>query len=109
MTRNHICDVPGCSNTRHRWQRLCSQCFAALPHPIRVGIKNTFKAHASAEHRQYCKSARAFLDERDRAREAASQRAYHNTARLLGEHDDDTPERNAASSSASDRPERKVA
>lgn len=41
--RQHICDVPGCTRTRQRWQRICIACYPALPRDIR---NNLIRAHA---------------------------------------------------------------
>ncbi len=41
--RQHICDVPGCTHTRQRWQRLCLVCYGELPREVR---NNLIRAHA---------------------------------------------------------------
>ena len=67
--RRYICDVPGCEHERKRWQRLCHTCFRALPGDVSQRIRNTFRFGAKAEHREACRFARLFLDEKQ-AREA---------------------------------------
>ncbi len=84
--RKHICDVPGCTNTRERWQRTCTACWHILPSHLRDGIKHAFRQRRYADHRQFCKSARAFLDARAEARAQRTRAASELAARLTGEH-----------------------
>lgn len=95
MARPHPCDVPGCTHTRRRWQRLCEWCFAALPGDIRTAIREHKKAGRKAAWRAECKRAAEHLApilnptvRVERSRNTAAEReAYARQQRLLGEHD----------------------
>ena len=67
MKRRHLCDVPGCGRERHRWQRLCTGCFAALPGDIRFAILDCWKRRDRAEHGRACRRARDFVADRGTA------------------------------------------
>ncbi|SFG09093.1 hypothetical protein SAMN05518801_10772 [Novosphingobium sp. CF614] len=113
MARHYPCDVPGCTRTRRRWQRLCDRCWSALPGDIRTGIKEAHQSGRKAQWRQERNRAAEFLaripsspsvrvepfgrlrmncrssiDSRDtRARTTTPQQAYAAHQRLLSEHD----------------------
>lgn len=57
MKRRPVCDVPGCGNHRRRWQRLCENCWRALPGDIRTGILDAHNQHRRADHRRECRRA----------------------------------------------------
>ena len=93
--RRHICDVPGCGNTRQRWQRLCGSCFAALPHNIRTGLIDAYKQGRKKDWRAWCRAAGAEINPAaspapapPRARHISAQRAQELQQRMLGERPD---------------------
>ncbi|RIV87476.1 hypothetical protein [Aurantiacibacter zhengii] len=59
--RQHICDVPGCTHQRERWQRLCPSCFRTLPWKLRNRILSAWKIQNRPEHRRACRDARDWL------------------------------------------------
>lgn len=95
----HLCDIAGCNRPRQRWQRVCSRCFAVLPHRVSIGVVNAWRSgdrplwralkkdggqmladHLAAEHRRFAKRAA-------RLGAVTPQQAFHNHQRLLGEQD----------------------
>lgn len=91
MAKPHRCDVPGCTNTRRRWQRLCERCFGALPGDIRTGIIGAHQAGRKPEWRQQCKRAAQHLSHllngAAPAPRVSPQQAFADQQRLLGERD----------------------
>lgn len=87
MKRRHRCDVPGCDRERHRWQRLCTTCFAALPGDIRFAILDCWKRHDRAEHARACRRARDFLAEPIHHWRPTPEQFAARTAAQLGERD----------------------
>ena len=63
MAKPHRCDVPGCTNTRRRWQRICETCFANLPGDIRTGIIDAHRQNRRTDWRRECKRAGNHLAE----------------------------------------------
>ena len=99
MARPHPCDVPGCTHTRRRWQRLCERCFAALPGDIRTAIREHRKAGRKAAWRAECKRAAEHLAhlltpsahpdpvEGSKGPRVTAQQAFEQQQRLLGQRD----------------------
>lgn len=107
MARPHRCDVPGCTRTRRRWQRLCERCWAALPGDIRTAILESHKDGRKADWRRECRRAAEHMADafstssvreacprprsgersRDTRPLTTPQQAYAAQQRLLGEHD----------------------
>lgn len=88
--RQHICDVPGCTHTRQRWQRICITCYPALPREIR---NNLIRAHAErrmADWRAWKRKAGEVFAarRRDRPTSISPQSAFAMQARMLGERTD---------------------
>lgn len=90
--RQHICDVPGCSHTRQRWQRLCLVCYGELPREVR---NNLIRAHAErrmADWRSWKRKAGEIIAARRGARAPSTrwtpQSAFDLQARMLGERTD---------------------
>lgn len=90
------CDVPNCTNTRHRWQRLCSRCFDRLPRHISLGLKAAKAERREGDWRRLRTEAGDFMKLADPiivAIDAAAvqritpQRAYHLQQQMLGERD----------------------
>jgi hypothetical protein len=89
MAKPHRCDVPGCTNDRRRWMRLCEQCFARLPGDIRTGLIDAFRQNRRSDWRRFCKRAGEHLaaqaaPKASPARLSAEQ-AFDLNQRLLGE------------------------
>lgn len=90
--RQHICDVPGCTHSRQRWQRLCLFCYGELPREVR---NNLIRAHAEkrmADWRSWKRKAAEIIAARRAARNHPTrftpQSAFEMQARLLGERTD---------------------
>ncbi|ESZ86349.1 MAG: hypothetical protein Q27BB25_14795 [Blastomonas sp. CACIA14H2] len=90
--RQHICDVPGCTHTRQRWQRLCLVCYGELPREVR---NNLIRAHAEkrmADWRSWKRKAGEIIAARRAARAPSTrwtpQNAFDLHARMLGERTD---------------------
>ncbi|WIA56515.1 hypothetical protein N6H05_01435 [Sphingobium sp. WTD-1] len=99
----HRCDVTGCSQSRSRWQRVCTRCFTVLPRqPVlaliaayRLGDRPTWRALQKKtgrllENHLACKTR--LLSQRagrlDRTMpHVSAQQAFRNHQRLLGEQD----------------------
>lgn len=94
MSRQHICDVPGCGQTRLRKQRICDRCFRRLPGEIRLGIKEAHHQRRWADHTALKRRAAAFLNlpgsrpTTPATPTVSPQRAYELQARMLGERTD---------------------
>lgn len=88
MARAYRCDVPGCGNTRSRWQRLCTSCWGQLPHAIREAVTLNFRFGNKAEHRAACRRAGEHIAATREAATTRSRQAFENTARLLGEREE---------------------
>lgn len=90
--RQHICDVPGCTHTRQRWQRICLVCYGELPREVR---NNLIRAHAErrmADWRSWKRKAGEIIAARRAARAPSTQwppqSAFDPQARMLGERTD---------------------
>jgi hypothetical protein len=90
--RKHICDVPGCTRPRQRWQRICDTCYGQLPREVR---NNLIRAHAerrTADWRSWKRKAGEIIDARAAEQPPATrwnpQRAFDLQARMLGERTD---------------------
>ena len=62
MSRNHICDVPGCGRTRHRWQRICEHCWFTLPGALRTDIIDCHRQGRRGDWRKACRRAAEHLE-----------------------------------------------
>lgn len=97
MKRRHVCDVPGCSHERKRWQRLCDGCYFALPGSVRTEIIDAHRQGRRKDWRRACRHAgelfavpaapTALLPARPpfRPSRLTAEQAFENHQRLLGE------------------------
>ena len=85
--RRHACDA--CDAPRPVRHRLCSRCWADLPHNVRLPLVTAWKTGNRTTWRRLRKQARAIVQgpARPLPRAAAPdpQTVYARTARLLGE------------------------
>lgn len=91
MAKPHRCDVPGCTHTRRRWQRLCERCFTALPGDIRTAIIQAHQAGRKADWRRERRRAADhithLLSAPPSRPRVSPQQAFADQQRLLGERD----------------------
>lgn len=90
------CDVPNCTNTRARWQRLCERCYARLPRDISIGLKAAKAERRTGDWRRLRTEADDFMKLADpiittidaaAVQRITPQRAYHLQQQMLGERD----------------------
>lgn len=90
--RKHICDVPGCTHTRQRWQRICDTCYPALPRDIRNNLIRAHVERRMADWRAWKRKAgEVFAARRDAQTPSTRwnpQAAFEMQARMLGERTD---------------------
>lgn len=68
MKRRHVCDVPGCTRERERWQRICTTCFHALSSDLRNALITAKRQKRHTDHRRHCKAAREQIDRKAETR-----------------------------------------
>ena len=92
----HKCDVPNCTGTRSRWQRLCARCFTRLPGHIKVPLAAAQRERREADWRKLRREAGEFMNLPDplavaidaqRVTRVPPEAAFAATQRLLGERD----------------------
>ncbi len=90
--RKHICDVPGCCNTRQRWQRICEICYGKLPREVRNNLIRAYAEKRMADWRSWKRKAGEIIAARRAAPTPSTrwtpQRAFDLQARMLGERKD---------------------
>ena len=91
--RKHICDVPGCTHTRQRWQRICDSCYPALSREIRNNLIRAHAEHRMADWRAWKRKAGEAFAARRASQPTTTpwidpQSAFEMQARMLGERTD---------------------